>query len=88
MKRQRTAFGEIVRDRREKKGWTQEQLRQEMTRAGAPVTQGYVSKIELSDRVPNGLIVAGLATVLEIPRDELFGGLLKQPTETMEEVHG
>lgn len=77
----RTVFGQIVKQYREDKGLTQDEVRQAMARAGAPVTQGYVSKIERGERIPNGLIVAGLATALGISNDELFGALLAQRSE-------
>jgi transcriptional regulator with XRE-family HTH domain len=63
-----------LRTEREKRGWSQERLAREMTKAGCPVPQSAVSKIEKSAgrraiSVDEGI---ALSKVFELPLDELL----------------
>ncbi len=54
-------------EHRFRKGWTQAELAR---RAG--LTQGYISQIEHGKAIPNLLVAERLATVLEIPIQNLL----------------
>ena len=62
-------FGRRVRELRQQRGWTQEQLGQ---KAGKHWT--YVGGIERGTRNPTITVVEAIAVALEVPVGDLFAG--------------
>lgn len=61
-------IGEIIKDKRLEKGWTQAQLGEQ-----ADVTQGAVFKWESGTTIPNAFSLMALADAFECSIEELCG---------------
>jgi len=56
----------VVLEQRLRRGWTQEDLAQRCTEAGAEVTRQTISNIERGDQVPRPKLRAVLAGLLDL----------------------
>lgn len=65
-------FGGRVKDLRQAKGWTQDELARRMTAAGHPMHQTTVAKLESGTRPTNVGEVAALAAIFGMPIATLF----------------
>lgn len=65
-------FGGRVKDLRQAKGWTQDELARRMTAAGYAMHQTTVAKTESGTRPTNVGEIAALAAVFEMPIAALF----------------
>lgn len=68
----RQIFGNAVRDARQRKGWTQLALAEQLKRRGTSFTQTMVAKVERGARPTPVEEAALFADVLEVPIGELF----------------
>ena len=62
-------FGHRVRELRQKRGWTQEQLGQKAEKHWT-----YIGGIERGTRNPTITVAEAIATALEVPLADLFTG--------------
>lgn len=80
----RQIFGNAVRDARQRKGWTQLALAEQLKRRGTPFTQTMVAKVERGARPTPVEEAALFADVLEVPVGELF--VLGGPTAATKDL--
>ena len=66
-------FGQRIREMRQLRGWTQDELAREMSDAGHQMHQTTVAKLESGTRPTSVAEVGALATLLEVPIGSLFG---------------
>lgn len=66
-------FGLRIREMRQLRGWTQEELARRMAEAGFQMHQTTVAKLENGTRPTNVGEIAALAALLEVPIGALFG---------------
>lgn len=65
-------FGWRLKRLRMDLGLRQEDLRDEMIRAGTPVGISYISELERSDKIPSGQVAAAFAKILGTTTDYLL----------------
>lgn len=66
-------FGVRIREMRQLRGWTQEELARRMAEVGFQMHQTTVAKLENGTRPTNVGEIAALAALLEVPIGALFG---------------
>ena len=72
-------FGLQVKQERQKKGLTQEELVQLLRGMGISITQGYISLLESGERKePNFKKVLALTLILEISLDDLISDIKRK----------
>jgi transcriptional regulator with XRE-family HTH domain len=81
-------LAERLRALREEAGWTQEQLAEQLTAMGLPLTQSQVGHIEKKRRMPSIEVLAGLARAFDTSVDYLLGRTENQlsPEDVEEEL--
>lgn len=64
--------GALIRQGRERKGWTQEKLADELRRRGLGTTANYLGKLEHGWAIPGEALRLALSQVLDIPIGRFF----------------
>ncbi len=72
-------IGELVREKRSSKGWTQEKLSSE-----AGINNRFLQKIEAGDRLPSLVTIFKLSKALNIVPEKLIGPAWKEWIRTIE----
>jgi transcriptional regulator with XRE-family HTH domain len=66
-------LGKVIRDKRKKLEISQKQLAEKVTKEdGESISPQYLNDIELERRSPPDYILDQFATLLELPRDDLY----------------
>ena len=71
---------ELIKQGREKKGWTQKQLADAIG-----VTSGFVTKVETEQSLPSYEICVAMARALDLPLEKLWSGIESARTEALQQ---
>ena len=72
---QNNRFGELIQNKRRKKGWTVKEFIEELGeigKKGKRISPAYITKIEVHGEIPNPEVICKMANVLNYDVDELL----------------